>query len=198
MEKNKSMSKREKILEIAQILFLKKGFNNTSVELIAKEARIAKGTLYYYYKNKNSLLREIVQKNINDNIRGFEEILNQNESPLIQMSEIILKIITKNKNKNIIQNINNEKNAALYNEVIKSVIKTYVPYISRIIRNGNKKDVFHVEYPDETSEMIMLLIGYLQNLTSVQMQRKDMEKGMNAAIKNIEKILSIESGSLKI
>lgn len=198
MEKNKSMSKREKILEIAQILFLKKGFNNTSVELIAKEAKIAKGTLYYYYKNKNSLLREIVQKNINDNIRGFEEILNQNESPLIQMSEIILKIITKNKNKNIIQNINNEKNAALYNEVIKSVIKTYVPYISRIIRNGNKKDVFHVEYPDETSEMIMLLIGYLQNLTSVQMQRKDMEKGMNAAIKNIEKILSIESGSLKI
>ncbi len=46
---------REKILEAAVQAFAKHGFYNTTMNLIAKEAGIAKGTLYLYFDSKEAL-----------------------------------------------------------------------------------------------------------------------------------------------
>ena len=42
-------SVRAAILETATRLFTEKGIHETSLADIAKEARLSKGTLYYYY-----------------------------------------------------------------------------------------------------------------------------------------------------
>mgnify|MGYP002345324634 FL=1 len=66
---------REMILRCAVGLFERKGIDETSVNDIVARARIAKGTFYLYYKNKDDLinavmetygqefLREVVEKN---------------------------------------------------------------------------------------------------------------------------------------
>ena len=43
------------ILEAAHKMFAQNGFNGTSVEAIAQEAGIAKGTLYLYYNSKHEI-----------------------------------------------------------------------------------------------------------------------------------------------
>ena len=43
------------IQNAAKKLFFKKGFVNTSVEEVAKKAKISKGALYQYFKNKDDL-----------------------------------------------------------------------------------------------------------------------------------------------
>lgn len=53
---------RKKILEGADKLFQKYGFNKTTMEDIAKEAGKGKSTLYYYFKNKEEIFDEIVQQ----------------------------------------------------------------------------------------------------------------------------------------
>ena len=56
--------KREAILQAAATLFLKHGLRGTSMEAIAREARIAKATLYAYFDDKaavfTALLEELV------------------------------------------------------------------------------------------------------------------------------------------
>ncbi len=55
---------REKILEVADKLFGKFGFHKTSMDEIAKTARKAKGSLYYHFKSKEDLFREVVAREI--------------------------------------------------------------------------------------------------------------------------------------
>ena len=48
--------KRERILDAAEIVFARCGFYNARVADIAREASVADGTIYLYFKNKDDLL----------------------------------------------------------------------------------------------------------------------------------------------
>src|SRR5882672_10260277 len=47
--------KREAILQAARTLFAKKGYDETTIADIAKEAGIAVGTVYLYFRNKREV-----------------------------------------------------------------------------------------------------------------------------------------------
>ncbi|MDX9869852.1 MAG: TetR/AcrR family transcriptional regulator [Candidatus Cloacimonadales bacterium] len=53
--------KRELILNTAEMLFEKYGYNKTSMEDIASEAFIGKGTIYYYFKTKEDIFLELAK-----------------------------------------------------------------------------------------------------------------------------------------
>ena len=80
--------KRKKIIESASVLFSRKGYHEVMMEDVAKNASIAKGTVYNYFSSKeelyfsimkgrmeklNSSLKEIIseQKNIVDSLRSY-------------------------------------------------------------------------------------------------------------------------------
>src|SRR5690349_5352267 len=48
--------KRERILDAAERIFAQHGFSAAKVSEIAKEAGVADGTIYLYFKNKDDLL----------------------------------------------------------------------------------------------------------------------------------------------
>ncbi|MES2512650.1 MAG: TetR/AcrR family transcriptional regulator [Bacteroidota bacterium] len=50
------MDKQEEILKAALKLFVEFGFHGTPTSKIAKEAGVANGTLFHYYKTKNDLI----------------------------------------------------------------------------------------------------------------------------------------------
>lgn len=52
--------KQEQILSAARRLMLRHGLRATSMEAIAAEARVAKPTLYRYYRDKNAVFEAIV------------------------------------------------------------------------------------------------------------------------------------------
>ena len=56
----------KKILQVAEELFSEKGFNATSVNMIAEKAGVNKALIYYYFKDKNdiviSLFKSIIQE----------------------------------------------------------------------------------------------------------------------------------------
>lgn len=54
---------RNKILNNAEKLFAKKGYDGTSVDEIAEGAKINKATLYHYFKGKKQILKEIIRVN---------------------------------------------------------------------------------------------------------------------------------------
>lgn len=56
----------EQILKTALSLFCEKGYHSTSIEDIAKQAKISKGLLYHYFKSKAEVLGALVDIRIND------------------------------------------------------------------------------------------------------------------------------------
>ena len=57
---------RKRILSIAEKLFSEKGFDATSVDSIAKKARVNKALIYYHFKNKDDIISSLFQSIIED------------------------------------------------------------------------------------------------------------------------------------
>lgn len=54
--------KKETILKVSQNLFSRFGLIKTTVDEIARLARIGKGTVYHYFRSKEAIFAEIVEK----------------------------------------------------------------------------------------------------------------------------------------
>ncbi|AMM53950.1 TetR/AcrR family transcriptional regulator [Pyrococcus kukulkanii] len=53
------MDTREKLLHSAKKLFARKGFDRVTVDEIVRDAGVAKGTFYLYFKRKEDIIREV-------------------------------------------------------------------------------------------------------------------------------------------
>lgn len=62
-QKEKELRKRS-ILKASQQLFFKKGFKSVTVESIAKQARLSKGTVYLYFNSKEEIYAQILLNEI--------------------------------------------------------------------------------------------------------------------------------------
>ena len=68
----KGETKRERILDAARKLFLRNGLRGTTMEAIAREARIAKPTLYAHFPDKDAVFVAIVEHMLAAKIAAFE------------------------------------------------------------------------------------------------------------------------------
>jgi len=60
MESN--INTEQHILETARIVFMQNGYDGTTMQMIADEARINKSLLHYYYRSKEKLFKQIFEK----------------------------------------------------------------------------------------------------------------------------------------
>ncbi|WP_245585857.1 TetR/AcrR family transcriptional regulator [Paenibacillus pinihumi] len=59
-----TISKRDKIAEAALILFAERGYDGTTVPMIADNAEVGAGTIYRYFENKEALVNELFQDGV--------------------------------------------------------------------------------------------------------------------------------------
>lgn len=65
---------RERILEIAELAVLAKGFEATSIEEIICEAGITKSGFFYHFRDKNQLAHEMLRRYIAANDAVFDDV----------------------------------------------------------------------------------------------------------------------------
>lgn len=69
---NKAEAKRDRVLDAARNLFLRNGLRGTTMEAIAREAGIAKPTLYAHFPDKDAVFVAIVEQMLAAKIAAFE------------------------------------------------------------------------------------------------------------------------------
>ncbi len=82
-------NKRDEILQEAGKLFRRKGFNGTSMQDIASEVGILKGSIYYYFNSKNEIFQEVLNRGISPILKKAELVMGKNISPSDKMRELI-------------------------------------------------------------------------------------------------------------
>ncbi|WP_249316995.1 TetR/AcrR family transcriptional regulator [Gehongia tenuis] len=77
--------KKQNLVNAAYELFMSKGFNKTSIDEIVMKAKVAKGTFYLYFKDKNEVMKEIVVR-ISRNIllEAFEKVKANDRGDFVQ------------------------------------------------------------------------------------------------------------------
>jgi len=80
--------KRERVLLAAEEILSKKSFSQTSIAEIAKRARVADGTIYEYFENKEALLFSIFEKRMQEFTEVFDETISP-EKPGTKLKHIL-------------------------------------------------------------------------------------------------------------
>lgn len=75
-----SENKKNKLLDIGEILFGEKNYYDVTINDIAKEAKIGVGSFYHFYENKEVFLREIIMKLKKTNICFLKDNIQANFS----------------------------------------------------------------------------------------------------------------------
>lgn len=65
-KQQRSMQKRQALLESGRILFGEKGYEHTTAKEIAAHAKVATGTFYRYFSDKRQLLMSLIEDHIDD------------------------------------------------------------------------------------------------------------------------------------
>ncbi|MBN2068793.1 MAG: TetR/AcrR family transcriptional regulator [Opitutales bacterium] len=81
--------KQEDFFSAAEKLFAAKGYDNTSVNDIAREAGYAAGTLYLYFSNKDELLVSLLESKLGEFEAAVEEKLATVEHPVDRFHALI-------------------------------------------------------------------------------------------------------------
>ena len=86
--------RKEQIIAAAERVFFAKGFTATSMEQIATEAEVSKGTLYLYFKNKDDLFIALSFGFLDHLCSRFEHIAGQG-GPGLRLVESMMRAYTE-------------------------------------------------------------------------------------------------------
>lgn len=75
----KAINVKAEIMEVAEKLFIKFGFDKISIDRIAKESKHAKGSVYYHFAGKQDLINSIIQKEEDTLRENLLKVINSNK-----------------------------------------------------------------------------------------------------------------------
>jgi TetR/AcrR family transcriptional regulator, cholesterol catabolism regulator len=85
----KPATRLEEVLQSAANIFFAKGFHATSIEDVARDVGMLKGSLYYYIKSKDDLLFQLLLAGIEDSDAFIASQIDSQGNPLEQLERAI-------------------------------------------------------------------------------------------------------------
>jgi AcrR family transcriptional regulator len=82
--------RRGEILKAAALVFREMGYGSATVDDVARRADIDRASIYYYFKGKKDLLREMVGDATIENVEMAERIAQSTEPPNVKLRHLII------------------------------------------------------------------------------------------------------------
>jgi len=166
-EKNGS-SRKNDILDAAQDLFVRQGYEETPVSAILDAAGVAKGTFYHYFTSKEDLLDTIVERVSDRIMEATRQAMSAEQGDALRRLNAFFEASAqwKTANRELIQGLIKpvcaSANIVLRHKMRQRAEQVAIPLLGGIIRQGVEEGVFDTPFPDEAAELIVGLSSALQ------------------------------------
>ncbi|MCG4580265.1 TetR/AcrR family transcriptional regulator [Clostridium cochlearium] len=170
------MNKTKKLIFKAAIkIFSQNGYNGTTMDDIAKEANVAKGTLYYHFKSKEEIFKFIIDGGMDIISEKLEDISKQEGDSISKLKAVCkaqLSVVYENRDffKVIMSQLwGSEIRQLEIREKIEKYIKDIEKYIKDAVKEGTIKN-------GETYFMAYAIFGMLCSTSIYELINEDKEK----------------------
>lgn len=137
--------KREAILNAAVKVFAQKGYFNSKVADIAKQAGIADGTVYLYFKSKSEILHSVFDRAMAEFIaEGKSEIagIERADERLRRIAQLHLEKLSADRNLAVVFQVELRGSTKFMEEFSAAGFADYLDIICQTIREGQKSGLF--------------------------------------------------------
>ena len=171
-------TKKDNILSAAEILFGHYGIRKTTMDEIAHKAHMSKSALYYYFKNKEDIFAEIIQKDLNIFKVKMEKVLNKAKTPQSKMYTYIKNRMTHLKELvNFYKTLRDEylEHYIFVENIRKDFAKYEQDLLTTLLKEGIQKNVFYLTNINSTVRMISIALKGLEDELFLKHGTKDIE-----------------------
>ncbi|MBW2584477.1 MAG: TetR/AcrR family transcriptional regulator [Deltaproteobacteria bacterium] len=139
-EKN---NKYHLILEAAVKVFARQGFYQSTVAQIAREAGVADGTIYLYFKNKDDILVQFFSYRTKQVFERFRAEVNKSDNSLDKLRNLIRRHLTefqRDRDMAVVYQVETHQNSRLAEDQIREMSQMYQDLVSEIVETGQQED----------------------------------------------------------
>lgn len=149
----------DKILEVAERLFLEKGYDNTTIQDIVNGlGGLTKGAIYHHFKSKEEIIDALGSKMFSNN-NPFEAVKKRTDLNALEKMRMAIMLNQSNEKQVELskQAIPLLKNPHVLARMIETNRQILCPYWLELIEEGQKDGSIHTEYAKELSEFLILI-----------------------------------------
>ena len=156
--------RRNEILDAAQQLFVRKGYDQTSVQHVIAAAGISKGAFYHYFGSKVELLDDLTARMTTQTLAAVRPILDDDRLDAHAKMEAFFGFILQWKAANrrylidLMRVVYRDENALYRYKMTAAGLARIAPLVGEMIRQGVAQGVFDTEYPAEMGEVVMTIL----------------------------------------
>lgn len=189
--------KRDELARKVFDIFMKNGYENTTLSLIVKELKISKGALYHYFTTKEACAEAAVSLYSKD---CYEKVIGQIDDNLpakVNFKSLILSCFALFKdNEKSLENINTPSNAIFHQKLMAALVKSLAPLYAKVITQGIREKIFETEYPLETAQMILTLTNFYFDADLFGWEQEEMPSKLAAFESFLINALKAKPGTL--
>ena len=158
----KSLQKKQYILETARKVFVEKGYKNVTMKDIVEACDISRGGLYLYFGSTEELLLEVLQKDAEEIDDVFSEGITEEDS-----AADILTLFLKEQKKELLRKKNNLtmavyeyafENKEKKDQMMRRQFEAGVRVLEKLIESGIASGEFYCENPKGAANNIMYVL----------------------------------------
>jgi TetR/AcrR family fatty acid metabolism transcriptional regulator len=163
----KSNGKYETILRSAIKVFASSGFFNSKVADVAREAGVADGTVYLYFKNKDDILVSIFNYYMEEALAAGKASLGRTDDPIEKLSRIVhahLERLGRDRNLAIVFQVELRSSTKFMEQFSATKVTEYLDLIRSVLEEGQQHGAFRPEL--NTKVAAKVLFGALDEMAT--------------------------------
>lgn len=153
----KGEKRKQELLKITYRMFIQKGYEQTSVDDIIAEAKIAKGTYYYYFPGKEAALEEVINMMISNEVKKAEAVLSAPIPVPQKLAGIITSLRPGQDEGNIADALNRPENILMHEKTDRRIVAEAVPLLAKAVYEGIEQVLFNCDHVEERVKMILIM-----------------------------------------
>lgn len=155
-------NKKEDILQAALNLFTERGFDATTVPMIAETAKVGTGTIYRYFENKEVLLNSLFQECANRFTKTIKQDFPESGTVRQQFNHIFLQMAHfAQGNRDELSFIDSHLNPRILDEESQTIFEECLDFIRHFLEEGQQQGII---CPLPTDALIAIFYGALVQL----------------------------------
>ena len=140
--KSKQNDKYHRILEAAIKVFAEQGSFHSTISQIAREAKVADGTIYLYFKNKDDILVQFFSYKTKQVFERFREGVGSADSAIEKLRNLIrrhLEAFQQDRNMAVVYQSETHQTSRRAEPQIREMSKMYMDIVSEIVEQGQQE-----------------------------------------------------------
>lgn len=185
----KDKPKYKQIIDAAVVAIAENGYHQTQVSKIAKQAGVADGTIYLYFKSKEDILISLFEEKMGHFIEKIDEMITSSgtaSEKLLMMIQAHFNMLSDNHHLAIVTQLELRQSNKELRSKINEILRGYLKVIDKIITDGMENGEFSNKLDVRlTRQMIFGTID--ETVTSWVMNERKYD--LNALAKPVQQLL---------